>query len=146
MRKPYYIIASTSAGLILLFVYTGISKWIESNQFEYILSRSPFIGGLAAPLAITIPVAELLLAALLFFPRTRPQGLLLSSILMLSFSLYIAAMLLWSPHLPCSCGGVLNSIGWKTHLVFNIAVTLLASWGWYLSRSQARFDSNALCA
>ncbi|MDQ2656909.1 MAG: hypothetical protein M3Y60_05770, partial [Bacteroidota bacterium] len=40
--------------------------------------------------------------------------------------------------LPCSCGGVLNSLGWKAHLVFNIVFTLLSIVGIMLMAQPTR--------
>jgi hypothetical protein len=53
---------------------------------------------------------------------------------MAAFTGYIGFMLLSNIELPCSCGGVISSLSWKNHLVFNILFLLLASVGYYLSR------------
>jgi hypothetical protein len=34
-------------------------------------------------------------------------------------------MIAFDPELPCSCGGILQSMNWTQHLIFNIFFTLL---------------------
>jgi hypothetical protein len=42
------------------------------------------------------------------------------------FTAYIIAITKFSDYIPCSCGGVLQEMGWGEHLVFNICFVLLA--------------------
>ena len=126
------MVEATAAIFILLFVYTAISKLSDLHLFFLILSRSPLLAPFARPAAVGIPVSELLLAALLFFPATRLYGLLASGCLMVVFTGYIVCMLLYSPELPCSCGGVIGELGWKGHLVLNSVLAVLAFRGWAL--------------
>lgn len=120
--------------LILLFVYTATSKFLEFSSFRYVLSGSPLIGSMAPVVAWAIPALEYAICLLLFFPLTRYWGLLASFVLMLLFTGYIGYMLAFSPQLPCSCGGVIRQLSWKQHLVFNIFFTLLALVGIWLYR------------
>jgi hypothetical protein len=120
--------------LIFLFVYTAVSKLTGLAHFKVVLSHSPLIGKQASLVAFLLPPVELTVAALLFLPGTRQLGLLSSIILMAVFTIYIAFMLLSSSKLPCSCGGVLNAMNWKEHLLFNICFTLIAFLGWLLKR------------
>ncbi len=138
--KRNRIIEIISGLLILLFVYTAVSKLLEYNRFVRTLSQSPLIKNYAHILAWLLPLFELSIAGLLVFPRTRLQGLFISSVLMLVFSSYVAYMLLSVTHLPCSCGGVLNNLTWKEHLVFNLASTLVAIIGWSMQRKSARSE------
>ncbi|HEU4473175.1 MAG TPA: MauE/DoxX family redox-associated membrane protein [Flavisolibacter sp.] len=129
--------------LILLFVYTACSKLLHASQFIQTMRLTPFAGRFASSLAWMVPGIELLISMLLFLPSTRRRGLFYAFLLMLSFTLYVGAMLLLLPNLPCSCGGVIKSMGWKTHLVFNAACTLLAWTGWRVSSNDRR-TSNLL--
>lgn len=43
------------------------------------------------------------------------------------FTAYIIVILNYSSFVPCSCGGILEEMGWKEHLIFNIAFTILAA-------------------
>jgi putative oxidoreductase len=127
--KKATIVEITSSLLILLFVYTALSKLAGFVQFKETLRKSPFIGSNASWIAWMLPVTELIVALLLLMPFTRLLGLYSSLALMIIFTVYIAYMLAFTPKLPCSCGGVLKDMTWKQHLVFNIFFTLLASIG-----------------
>jgi putative oxidoreductase len=125
-----------SSLLILLFVYTAISKLINFQRFGAVLSQSPLVGHWATSLSFSLPAIELLAALLLFLPQTRTRGFILSFILMAAFTGYIAFMLLFTEKLPCACGGVLSSIGWAGHLLFNIVFTGIAWTGYKTGKNR----------
>lgn len=120
------IIHAIAAVFIFLFTYTGLSKILNHSSFEATLHQSPVIKSVSPIVAWLIPATELIISLLLFFPQTRLKGLYASLILMIGFTLYIGYMLLFTPNLPCSCGGVIQTMSWKQHLVFNIFFILLA--------------------
>lgn len=124
-----------AAVLIFLFVYTASSKLFTIDQFKAVISVSPLLGDYASLLSWLIPSVELVVSLLIFLPFSRKYGLLFSSILMGIFTLYIAYMLLFSPDLPCSCGGVLKEMSWSHHLIFNIIFFFLSVLGWSICRS-----------
>ncbi len=45
---------------------------------------------------------------------------------MAGFTFYILTMLGLSEKLPCACGGIIRELSWHSHLVLNIALTVLA--------------------
>lgn len=106
--------------LTLLFAYTAFSKLFAFQQFESVLSSAPVIGNYAGLLAVLIPAVELIIIRLLLVIKTRRAGLLASASLLIVFSLYLVYMVLTASDLPCSCGGVIQQLGWKEHIVFNI--------------------------
>lgn len=124
--KRHVIVEALAALLILLFVYTASSKLMEYENFRNVLLQSPLIGKQAPLVAWALPLIELIIAVLLFIPRTRLTGLWCSFILMTVFTLYIAYMLAFVTKHPCPCGGVLSKLTWPQHLVFNIFFTLLS--------------------
>jgi len=127
--KHKAIIEIISFLLTLLFVYAAAAKLLEETNFRHQLSLSPFVGQYAGTIAIVLPTVELATAALLTVKNKRFYGLLASLVLMFVFTGYIAAMLLSGIDLPCSCGGVISSLSWKEHLIFNLiflALTILA--------------------
>lgn len=128
-----------SALLILLFVYTGTSKLLDHDAFQHTLAKAPLIEKFSGVLSWALPIGEIGISLLLFIPRLRQTGLLLSFLLMTVFTFYISYMLLFSPDRPCSCGGVLKNLGWEEHLLFNIYFTLLAFAGWQLQKRMKRF-------
>jgi hypothetical protein len=125
-----------AAFFILLFTYTALSKLGELNSFRIVLKRSPLLERWAPVLAWLIPFIELIIAGLLFFISSRLLGLTLSFGLMSVFTLYTAYMILFTTHLPCSCGGVLKQLSWKEHLFFNIGCTCLSVLAIWLRRKR----------
>ena len=106
--------------LILLFTYAAFSKLFDYLQFETQLGASPWLQSYAGVLAWLVPGIELLIAAMLTVMATRFAGLYASFLLLLLFTGYIAGMLLLREHLPCSCGGILESLTWTQHLFVNL--------------------------
>lgn len=120
-------IEGITALLILLFLYTALSKLLNLQAFRGQLMLQPFPAGWDTVLLWALPLTELLACTLLFFPRTRLQGLYLATLLMSVFTLYVALILTRAfGYIPCSCGGVLERMDWETHLVFNVVFLALA--------------------
>jgi hypothetical protein len=140
--KRNLIIDTISFLFVLLFLYTGLDKLMELQKFRSTLHSSPLIGKLAPVIAIGLPVLEIAIGATLIGaflwirPRLRLKGLYAATILMAVFTLYIEYMLLFAPHLPCSCGGIIQKMSWRQHLYFNIGFTLLGIWAIWLSLQQ----------
>jgi hypothetical protein len=111
---------------ILLFVYAAVSKLIDFPSFNAQLAQSPLLTGFTGWIIWLVPLLEITIAFLLSFERLRVTGLYASFSLMVMFTAYIIAILNFSEFIPCSCGGVLQHMSWKTHLAFNISFILLA--------------------
>lgn len=118
---------------ILLFVYAAVSKLLEFNDFQTQLGQSPIFGAIAEWAAYGVVITELLISVLLVFDRTRISGLALALTLMIMFTTYIVIILKFAAFTPCSCGGIIGSLGWNEHLVFNLAFIVLATYALYLS-------------
>ncbi|HZY81377.1 MAG TPA: MauE/DoxX family redox-associated membrane protein [Cyclobacteriaceae bacterium] len=114
---------------ILLFLYASVTKLLDYQEFRVQLGKSPIITSFAPLVAWFIPVLEILVSIMLIFQRTRLAGLYLSFGLMTMFTFYIIAITQFSDYIPCSCGGVLQNMGWTEHLVFNIAFSAFAAAG-----------------
>ena len=124
--KRNKIIEVISALFILLFVYTATSKLIWVDDLKDVLVKYPLIGKFSNLVAWGLPIVELFVALLLFIPATRLKGLFASLILMSSFTLYLIYMLLFTPSLPCTCGGMLQKLSWPQHLVLNVIYIILS--------------------
>jgi hypothetical protein len=111
--------------LLLLFAYTGASKLVSHSLFLHQLSKMPLIKSYAAFISYFIPTIELVTAILLMIAPFRVTGLILSCLLMASFTAFVA-FVLTGKHQPCSCGGVISEMNWAQHLIFNSAFTVLA--------------------
>ena len=122
-----------TAVLVLLFVYTGVVKLNGRENFLSQLYMNPLLKGFQPLLSWLVPVTELMIGILLLVPATRKAGLLASALLLGCFTVYIVWMMIASPHLPCSCGGIISSLSWKAHLWLNISLTALSllSYKWH---------------
>lgn len=113
--------------LIILFVYSALSKLLEFQNFQAQLGQSPLLSAYTGFISYAVLAVEFVIAILLAIHRTRFIGLLASFALMLMFTAYIIVILNYSSFIPCSCGGILEKLGWKEHLIFNIGFTVLAA-------------------
>lgn len=136
--KTNLLIEVICSAFIFLFAYTAISKILEFDTFKSVLSRSPLIGQMNSWVAWMLPGIELFICIFLFIPSLRRIGLYFSLAIMSVFTLYILYMILFSSHLPCSCGGVISKMSWNQHLAFNIILTGLAIYGTVLERRLMR--------
>lgn len=111
---------------ILLFVYAAVSKLIDFEHFKNQIGQSPLLTAYASTIAWIVPICEILVSILLVFKGARLWALFCCYILMVMFSTYILIILTISSFIPCSCGGILEKLGWNEHLIFNIVFVLLA--------------------
>lgn len=111
---------------ILLFTYAAASKFLDFENFQIQLGQSPLLSAFAGFVSYGILVIELGLALLLLSPKYRLRGLYASLLLMVMFTNYIFIILNFSSFIPCSCGGILEKMGWTEHLIFNIVFVILA--------------------
>ncbi|MFD0749232.1 MauE/DoxX family redox-associated membrane protein [Mucilaginibacter calamicampi] len=120
--KKDNLIALCIALIVLLFTYTGVGKLLDYDQFVFQmrLAPLPLMITIAPVLGIAVPAVELLIAAGLLTGRYRTRALYTTIILLSSFEIYIAGMLLTGRHLPCTCGGIISKMGWGQHLLFNL--------------------------
>lgn len=118
--------------LLLLFVYTSASKFLNYDKFVFQMHLAPVpLMKILAPLfGWLIPSVEMIIAigfAVGFFiPSIKIKALYASVILLSAFEFYIVIMLLSGSQLPCTCGGIVSQMGWKQHLFFNAFFILTA--------------------
>ncbi|MGN7720250.1 MauE/DoxX family redox-associated membrane protein [Chitinophaga sp. 22620] len=120
--------------LVVLWIYTGISKLGEQFNFMYQLRKQSLFVDYAVFLSYAVPVVELMTAILLVIRKTRIIGLWVSFFLMFSFTLYVALVLSFSKQLPCQCGGIIDTLNWEQHLILNIILTILIILGLLLAK------------
>lgn len=121
-----------AAALILAFVfaYTAIAKVYDWQATKLAMYNQVIPDWSKDLLLYGIPLVEILVALMLLIPKWRAKGFLASLILMLAFSAYVAWV--WfglAGRVPCSCGGIISSLGWGQHLVLNLGLTGLSAWG-----------------
>lgn len=111
-----------AALIVILFVYTALSKFLDMNRFISTMSVSPFpfMKFFAPFLGWLIPIMETVLAFFMITSKYQRIGFIGSAILLFLFEIYIGSLLASGLHLPCSCGGVISKLSWKQHLIFNL--------------------------
>lgn len=127
MNKIYTILVKfTAYFFILLFIYAAVSKLMDFEAFQVQLAQSPLLSAYAGAISYAVIIVEIILAVMLCLSKTRLIGLYASFGLMVSFTVYIYLILNFSDFVPCSCGGILEKLGWTEHLIFNIVCVILA--------------------
>jgi uncharacterized membrane protein YphA (DoxX/SURF4 family) len=124
--KRKIAIEAISIILVILFVYAALSKILDFETFRVQLGKSPLLALMAGLIAYVVPTAELLISLLLVFSRTRLIGLYSSLMLLFLFTAYLIAILNFSYYVPCSCGGILQGMSWRTHIFFNLGFIVLS--------------------
>ncbi|MCS3531202.1 DoxX family protein [Chryseobacterium sp. JUb7] len=121
-----HLVKIVSILLALLFIYAAASKLFDFEAFQVQLAQSPLLSAYAGVISYGILVIEFLVAIMLLIPNSNKVGLYASIGLMSAFTLYIYLILNYSDFVPCSCGGILEKLGWTEHLIFNIFFLVLS--------------------
>ncbi|MGK7391834.1 MAG: MauE/DoxX family redox-associated membrane protein [Candidatus Cyclobacteriaceae bacterium M2_1C_046] len=122
--------------LILVFAYTGISKFLDMETFRSQMLSQPIPAFIKIPLSWILPALEIFVAIFLISVRTRFKGYFFATALMTVFTGYTALMTLDAfSHTPCSCGGIISTLSWEQHLFLNAVLLLSAIYGLYLISS-----------
>lgn len=119
---------------ILLFTYAAVSKLMIYEGYISQMRQVPLIADYAIFLAWMVPGSELVISALLVIHRFRRIGMYAATGLMVIFTAYIGIIIFIGEDKPCSCGGVLSSLGWTEHFFFNIAFVILGIAGIFFTR------------
>jgi len=129
IAPPYreYIIQIVCYLYVVLFTYAAISKLMDFENFGIQLGQSPLLSAFTWQLSLAVPIVELLIVAFLVQSKFRVAALYASFVLMVLFTAYIFILLNYAAYVPCSCSGILEKLGWKEHIIFNIIYIVLAS-------------------
>lgn len=125
-RKSLWVYAQlpelVAYGYAFLYMFTGYDKLKHVEEFIDGNSKIPLVGQYAELIGWGVPTLEILLAVVLVLPflKVKKIALWLSVVLMGIFTLYLATMLIFVPDRLCNCGGVIESMDWTTHLIFNL--------------------------
>lgn len=138
-KRQAFVTDIISSLLLLLFLYTGLSKLINHRTFAFVLSQSPLLHPFSGLLAIVLPLLEIVIAVMLFLPVTRLKAMYASFVLMLLLTVYLSGMVAFTHDLPCNCGGVIQKLSWQQHIVFNLFFLFLSFSGiFFLRRRMSR--------
>lgn len=121
--------------LIILWVYAALSKLFDFSVFAAQLQRQPLPQWSIALLKWSLPIIELVTAVLICIQESRYLGLLMSTGLLAVFTFYVVFALSGAfGDIPCSCAGLIATLHWKGHLLFNIIFTGISILGIYLHK------------
>jgi uncharacterized membrane protein YphA (DoxX/SURF4 family) len=126
-KATTYLTVIVSYLFVLLFLYAATSKVLDYENFRVQLAQSPLLSAFAGPVSWGVPLLETVISILLLTPGWRKAGLCASFGLMTMFTAYIYIILHFSAFVPCSCGGILEKMGWTQHLIFNAVFIALSA-------------------
>lgn len=116
--------------IALVFVYTAGSKVLDMEATRNAFMNQPIPKWMAMGLVYIIPSVEFVSGILLLVPKARKIGFGIAVVLMGLFTGYVALVLTGIfGRIPCSCGGIVSTLGWSEHLVLNIVLLALAVGG-----------------
>ncbi len=127
---------------ILLFVYAALSKLLVFDEFKMQIGQSQMLTHFSEIIAWVVPSLEILIAILIIIPRFRLLGMYAAFNLMIMFTAYIFIVINFSDDIPCSCGGIIEKLGWTEHLIFNTAFVILGFIGILLINENKQPDLN----
>ncbi|MEJ7693835.1 MauE/DoxX family redox-associated membrane protein [Daejeonella sp.] len=145
MNGKFFQISLTSINslLILLWTYAAVSKLSDYQTSRREMLNQALPSWLEEILVWGVPLIELFTAALLLFGKSRLYGTFLSLCLLISFTIYIGLIKFnYFDYIPCSCGGVIGSLSWEQHFVFNLIFIVLAATGVILETNRGELTSN----
>jgi len=121
-----YLVTVVAYFFMVLFCYAAVSKMLDFENFQVQLAQSPLLSAYAGFVSYGVIGLEFIICIFLASPKFRTFGLYFSLGLMISFTVYIYLILNYSEFVPCSCGGILEKMGWTEHLIFNVCCVILA--------------------
>lgn len=137
-----YILQASCILLLMLWAYAASSKLMDFGLFRAQMQKQMLFPVLKGSLPYLLPPAELLMTVFLIFERSQKTGLYLSFAALLAFTIYIGlGISKVFGKVPCSCGGILNTMGWGTHFLFNIFFLLLTVLGITILNRERRPDN-----
>lgn len=129
--------------LILLWTYAAFNKLFIYERFRFQLLGHKLLADYAWTIAWAIPAIELGIAGLLIISKTRALALRASAGLLIVFTVYLVYMFNFYPYTPCSCGGIINKLGWKEHIVFNMLFLMVSVLGMRITTNSIHRPNSA---
>ncbi len=117
-------------GLCAMFVYAGALKLSDPNGFaEDLMNYRLLPEALVAPLALVLPVLEIVTAVALLLPSYARGGALLCALMLAVFAAAMAQAKMRGIDLECGCFGQAEStqVSWSK-VAQNLALAMLALW------------------
>lgn len=130
-KKGLLLQEVSSLILAFVFAYTAISKLYNWNETRFSLYNQWLPSIATEALLYGLPVIEIIATITLLVPTYRKSGLILSTVLMTAFTGYVLWVWMgFTGRVPCTCGGIVSSLSWGEHLIFNLVLLGIAVVGW----------------
>ncbi|MCA6074155.1 MauE/DoxX family redox-associated membrane protein [Fulvivirga sedimenti] len=114
--------------LLVVFTYSAGLKLFDIQDFQVKLLRVNYLPvSLIIPVSVAIPFMELTSVVLYLDERSRRLAAMLMYPLMVIFTGHLLILHKLSPGTPCSCGGIFESLSFKSHLLINFILILCAA-------------------
>lgn len=115
--KPWrlWAVEIITALLLVFFVHSAVDNYFNLLSLKNML---PFYTKNAGQVAWALVIIEVGIGLLLFFPGTRLFGLTLSLLFLLTLTIIVAR----NPNSPHFFGGILNYLGKRLYLPFEITM------------------------
>lgn len=124
--------------LIVFVSYTVMNKFLALKSFQINLLKTGVFGNnTTIYLSYFVIIVEFLV--LLFLVFNKKFGTLFMIIMLSVFTIYISFLRLYGRYEVCGCGGILNGLQFKYHLIINI---LLISFSYLIYNSYKKSNSN----
>ncbi|MET3877762.1 MauE/DoxX family redox-associated membrane protein [Chitinophaga sp. OAE865] len=123
------------AALVILFIYTPVSKLMKVDRYISSMKAQPLYPSFRNFLIYALPAVEFITVIILAIPKYRKIGLYISLAMLITFTGYISLIQLnYYGRIPCSCGGVISALEWKGHLLFNLYFVAINIWALWINR------------
>lgn len=113
---------------------------MDYQKFSVQIGQSPLLTGFGGSIPWLVISIEILISGMLLIPYLRFMAFFAAFSLMTMFTAYIVAILNFSSYVPCSCGGVLEKLGWTEHLIFNTGFIVLGFAGIVLQAEERKAE------
>jgi hypothetical protein len=111
--------------LILFISYTMMNKLLAIKSFQVnLLKTGLFDNATAIYLSYIVIITECLVLLILIF--RKKTGTILLLIMFVIFTIYISVLRYYGRYEVCGCGGVLNGLEFKYHLIINLALVFFS--------------------
>lgn len=115
------IISYVSVLFVIFFGYTTFNKLFNIDSFQHnLLKTGLFAGNLVPSFSyLVIAIEIIVIFFLIFYLRI---GFLMVVAMMTSFTIYISYLNYFGLYEICGCGGILNGLAYKYHLIINMFI------------------------
>lgn len=125
MKFKNKVVNYISILFVIFFGYTAFNKLLNINSFQHnLLKTGLFADYFVVSFSFIVILCELIVIFFLIF--YSKIGFLLVVMMMTGFTIYISYLNYSGLYEICGCGGILNGLAYKYHLLINVLILLSA--------------------